>query len=189
MGGGRISKPPNPDKAQPEQVQDTVKPRTTHQSQLKNKKLKDKSENYICNLYGWSAWWERVTRIIARPKKSLVNDSQKTSLAEKIRLSKAEKSRFVKRYFTNTEERDCRHEKSRNQDSDWPREFSVSSRATPKRFREEDKFSTGELNRSRKKTKTKIEEGVQAATTLSFFGTEFIEHKQTDVESEVEEQA
>ena len=64
----------------------------------------------------------------------------------------------------------------------------ISSRATPKRFREEDKFSTGELNRSRKKTKTKIEEGVQAATTLNKnFGTEFIEHRQTDVESEVAE--
>ena len=125
------------------------------------------------------------------PKKNLVNGSQKTSLDEKICLSEAEKSRVVKRYFTNTEERECRLEKSRNQDSDWPREFSVSSRATPKRFREEeDKFSTGELNSSRKKTKidsTFCDEGVQAATTLNFFGTEFIEHRQTDVESEVAE--
>ena len=110
--------------------------------------------------------------MISRPKKSLVNGSHKISLAEKIRLSEAEKLSFVNRYFTNTEERKYRPEKSNNQNSDWPRESSVSGRATPKRFREEEnKFSTGELINSRKKTKidsTFCEEGVQGATTLNF---------------------
>ena len=91
-------------------------------------------------------------------------------MAEKIRVSEAEKLSFVNRYFTNTEERKYRPEKSTNQDSDWPRECSVIGRATPKRFREEEtKFSTGELiNKKTKIDSTFCEEGVQGATTLNF---------------------
>ena len=91
--GGRISRPtqaPRTSTAQPQQVKVSGRYQSTpHQPQLKNK-LKD---NYICNLYGWSAWWERVTRKTCRPKKSLV------TLAEKVKLSEVEKSRFVNRYY------------------------------------------------------------------------------------------
>ena len=93
--GGRISNPlkqRKPTKDHPQQVQDSVQddPSTPHQPK-ENEKLKDKSQNYIYNLYGWSAWWERVTRVTCRTKKSLVTGSQKIPLAEKIRLSETEK--------------------------------------------------------------------------------------------------
>ena len=175
--GGRISKPTQPPKlstAQPQQVQDSIKnnPSTPHQPQLKNKKLRYQSENYICNLYGWSAWWERVTRVTCRPKKSLVAGSQKISLTEKIKKSEAEKSRFVRRYFGK--------ETQNEQDFDWPREDLNNTRAAPKRQRyEEDTLSEGEIYNVRKKQKvifdSQIGEGGVQATT-EFFWTTFIKH-------------
>ena len=176
--GGRISKPTQPPKlstAQPQQVQDSIKnnPSTPHQPQLKNKKLRYQSENYICNLYGWSAWWERVTRVPHRPKKSLVSGSQKTSSAENMKLSESEKYRFVKKYFA---------KKSNEQDFDWPREYPAN-RANLKRLREvENTLSTGETLLSTKKIKMEeIVKGAHANKLLNFSGeVSSSTEKQTD---------
>ena len=93
-------------------------------------------------------------------------------MAEKIKKSEAEKSRFVRKYFGK--------ETQNEQDFDWPREDLNNTRAAPKRQRyEEDTLSEGEIYNVRKKQKvifdSQIGEGGVQATT-EFFGTTFIKH-------------
>ena len=96
-------------------------------------------------------------------------------MAEKIKLSETEKSRFVYKYYGKTEERRGRHQKSCEKDGDWPRENFLSSdgRATPKRQREiDDSLLMGE----RKKQKTKLYFKNDSSTVI-----------QTEVEKTVKE--
>ena len=134
--------------------------------------IKDRSANYILNLFGWAAWWVRVTKVDSRHEKSgaFVDPHLKLTTAKKREKSEEEKKKFVKKFFRPTE--------------GMAQRINGSAPKTPKRVRESEDNLNGESSNGNKKFKEIIlKERVWKTTELLNFNENYTHlNTRTDLE-------
>ena len=109
----------------------------------------DRSSNYILNLYGWSAWWERMTKIKSRPEEKTESQELKMATVERVRISEVKKHNFVSRYFT---QRNLTRPEKRKENL-VENVQTINDRSTPKRNRDFERIQMGENSSPSKKFK------------------------------------
>ena len=109
----------------------------------------DRSSNYILNLYGWSAWWERMTKIKSRPEEKTESQELKMATVERVRISEVKKHNFVSRYFT---QRNLTRPEKR-EENPVENVQTINDRSTPKRNRDFERIQMGENSSPSKKFK------------------------------------